>query len=148
MAWRGIEPIPKVRKPTSAPEPRWPSDIDCPACGHAESYVSDSRGSKTGKYIRRRRECVACKHRFTSKERLETPPTEHHIAILIEFVKGRAAAERREMHEETKAAERVKTSRLPPTEITGMVELYTQQARRHEHSATLFDAILVLLADM
>lgn len=43
----------------------------CPFCGHAESKVVDSRSSKEGDSIRRRRECLACERRYTTYERIE-----------------------------------------------------------------------------
>lgn len=43
----------------------------CPYCGHLEDRVVDSRQSKDGTSIRRRRECEACAARFTSYERIE-----------------------------------------------------------------------------
>ncbi|MCJ7565788.1 MAG: transcriptional regulator NrdR [Candidatus Aminicenantes bacterium] len=46
----------------------------CPFCGHVESKVIDSRGSKKGVSIRRRRECLACKRRFTTYEKIEEIP--------------------------------------------------------------------------
>lgn len=41
------------------------------ACGHLDSKVVDSRQSDDGGAIRRRRECLACGHRFTTFERPE-----------------------------------------------------------------------------
>jgi transcriptional repressor NrdR len=43
----------------------------CPKCGGIEDKVVDSRLSKDGKSIRRRRECVSCGHRFTTYEEVE-----------------------------------------------------------------------------
>lgn len=43
----------------------------CPACGEVDSKVVDSRQSDDGSTIRRRRECLACRQRFTTFERLE-----------------------------------------------------------------------------
>ncbi len=43
----------------------------CPFCGHLEDKVVDSRVSKDGNVIRRRRECADCERRFTSYERIE-----------------------------------------------------------------------------
>ncbi len=48
--------------------------MKCPFCNHSESKVIDSRESKKGLSIRRRRECVACKRRFTTYERIEEIP--------------------------------------------------------------------------
>lgn len=47
--------------------------MKCPHCHHCESKVVESRDVATGESIRRRRECLACGHRFTTYERLERP---------------------------------------------------------------------------
>ncbi len=46
----------------------------CPFCGHIEDKVVDSRESREGDSIRRRRECLSCARRFTSYERVEEVP--------------------------------------------------------------------------
>lgn len=43
----------------------------CPFCKDPENKVIDSRESHEGSVIRRRRECLACKRRFTTYERVE-----------------------------------------------------------------------------
>lgn len=43
----------------------------CPYCGFDESNVLESRDALEGKATRRRRECVKCKKRFTTYERVE-----------------------------------------------------------------------------
>jgi transcriptional repressor NrdR len=43
----------------------------CPKCGKTEDKVIDSRASREGATIRRRRECLACGHRFTTYEEIE-----------------------------------------------------------------------------
>jgi|SRR5665647_2141523 transcriptional repressor NrdR len=48
--------------------------VRCPFCQEADSRVIDSRACEDGLSIRRRRECVACKRRFTSYERVEERP--------------------------------------------------------------------------
>lgn len=45
--------------------------MKCPFCGTIEDKVIDSRTSKEGDSIRRRRECLKCGKRFTSYERVE-----------------------------------------------------------------------------
>ena len=45
--------------------------MKCPFCGHAENKVIDSRISKDGKAVRRRRECLNCSKRFTTYEYVE-----------------------------------------------------------------------------
>ena len=46
----------------------------CPFCGSTEDRVVDSRESRDGDAIRRRRECLGCGRRFTSYERVEEIP--------------------------------------------------------------------------
>ncbi|HEV8225023.1 MAG TPA: transcriptional regulator NrdR, partial [Rubrobacteraceae bacterium] len=48
--------------------------MKCPFCSHLEDKVVDSRESKEGEVIRRRRECLACAKRFTSYERIDQIP--------------------------------------------------------------------------
>lgn len=43
----------------------------CPFCNHTDGKVVDSRASKEGDAIRRRRECLKCGRRFTTYERIE-----------------------------------------------------------------------------
>ena len=45
----------------------------CPFCGNPEDRVVDSRESREGDVIRRRRECTRCDRRFTSYEKIELP---------------------------------------------------------------------------
>jgi transcriptional repressor NrdR len=45
----------------------------CPKCGFQEDKVIDSRASREGSAIRRRRECLSCAHRFTTYEQVEKP---------------------------------------------------------------------------
>ncbi|MFQ5863653.1 MAG: transcriptional regulator NrdR [bacterium] len=46
----------------------------CPYCKYEDSKVIDSRASNEGRVIRRRRECLRCKRRFTTKEHVEETP--------------------------------------------------------------------------
>lgn len=46
----------------------------CPFCNHPEDKVIDSRESKEGESIRRRRECLKCARRFTTYERIDEIP--------------------------------------------------------------------------
>ena len=43
----------------------------CPFCQHADDRVVDSREGDGGELIRRRRECLSCKRRFTTYERID-----------------------------------------------------------------------------
>jgi transcriptional repressor NrdR len=48
--------------------------MKCPYCGFPESKVVDSRPAEEGASIRRRRECLSCKKRFTTYEVVERLP--------------------------------------------------------------------------
>ncbi|RMG45470.1 MAG: transcriptional repressor NrdR [Acidobacteria bacterium] len=48
--------------------------MKCPYCGENRDRVVDSRESRGGTAIRRRRECTACGRRYTSYERIEDVP--------------------------------------------------------------------------
>jgi transcriptional repressor NrdR len=52
--------------------------VKCPFCSHLEDKVVDSRESKEGEVIRRRRECLGCSKRFTSYERIDQIP---HLVV-------------------------------------------------------------------
>ena len=43
----------------------------CPKCGNQNDKVIDSRASRDGTAIRRRRECLGCTHRYTTYEQIE-----------------------------------------------------------------------------
>src|SRR5208283_2966293 len=43
----------------------------CPKCGNQDDKVIDSRASREGLTIRRRRQCLQCNHRFTTYEEIE-----------------------------------------------------------------------------
>src|ERR1700731_241803 len=48
--------------------------MTCPFCSHRQDKVIDSRESKDGDVIRRRRECLKCERRFTTYERSDEIP--------------------------------------------------------------------------
>ena len=55
----------------------------CPFCAHLEDKVVDSRTGRGGEVIRRRRECLECRRRFTTYEQVE------EILPIIEKKDGR-----------------------------------------------------------
>lgn len=64
-------------------EPRIYS-IQCPKCGSGASTVRDSRLRTSNNSIRRRRECMSCKYRYTTREAIinehpERPPTDDEL---------------------------------------------------------------------
>ena len=48
--------------------------MNCPFCSHKEDRVVDSRESREGDVIRRRRHCLKCDRRFTTYERIDEVP--------------------------------------------------------------------------
>ena len=48
--------------------------MKCPYCGDMDNKVIDSRMTKEGNTVRRRRECIVCARRFTTYERVEQLP--------------------------------------------------------------------------
>lgn len=66
----------------------------CPACGYGVSAVKDSRPQDGGRYIRRRRQCLACPERFTTYEVLaphKAPKPNLEALRIIRYVIRRAA---------------------------------------------------------
>lgn len=57
--------------------------MKCPFCNTDEDKVVDSRTTKDGSAIRRRRECLKCEKRFTTYERVE------HVALMVAKKDGR-----------------------------------------------------------
>src|SRR5260221_13897744 len=57
--------------------------MKCPFCAFLEDKVVDSRESREGDAIRRRRECLKCERRFTSYERID------HIPYMVIKKDGR-----------------------------------------------------------
>ncbi|RPI08822.1 MAG: transcriptional repressor NrdR [Acidobacteriales bacterium] len=48
--------------------------MNCPFCGHKQDRVVDSRESREADVVRRRRQCLKCKRRFTTYERIDEVP--------------------------------------------------------------------------
>ena len=63
--------------------------MKCPTCGALENKVIDSRLTKEGDIIRRRRECAKCQRRFTTYERIE-----ENLPLVIKKNGGRQAFSR------------------------------------------------------
>lgn len=62
----------------------------CPNCDHQEDRVIDSRSTKEGRAIRRRRECIGCGQRFTTYEYVE------NASVVVVKRDGRREAYSRE----------------------------------------------------
>lgn len=66
--------------------------MKCPYCFYGESRVIDSRPTDEGEKIRRRRECLQCRKRFTTYEVVETTPI-----MVVKKDKTREAFDRNKM---------------------------------------------------
>ena len=104
--------------------------MKCPFCAHLEDRVVDSRESREGDVIRRRRECLKCERRFTSYERID------EIPYMVVKKDGRREPFEREkvLQGIMKACER---RPIPMVKIEGLVnavEKYVQESRERERS--------------
>ena len=95
----------------------------CPFCGANDDRVVDSRESRNGRTIRRRRECIACSRRFTSYEQIEDIPymVVKQDGSREEFDRNKLLAGLR------KACEK---RPVPPTRLDEIVE--TIESRLHD----------------
>ena len=64
----------------------------CPYCNVDNSKVIDSRLKSEGRVVRRRRECISCKRRFTTKEYVEETPI-----LVVKCDQGREAFNREKL---------------------------------------------------
>lgn len=75
--WSAPRSLPAERIATRTEGPGGPlasAFVRCPSCAKPDDKVVDSRTADDGSAIRRRRECLACGHRFTTFERIEETP--------------------------------------------------------------------------
>jgi transcriptional repressor NrdR len=61
--------------------------MQCPNCQHTDSRVLESRSSENGQSIRRRRECLQCKYRFTTYEKTGIPPS--RLEAIVNDIESR-----------------------------------------------------------
>lgn len=102
--------------------------MKCPYCAILENKVIDSRLSKDGRTIRRRRECLGCDRRFTTYEKLE------EILPLVVKKDGRREAFNREKIIEgmKKACQKRLVSITQIDEFVDSLELYFQELGKKE----------------
>ena len=104
--------------------------MKCPFCGHMEDKVVDSRESREGDVIRRRRECLKCERRFTSYERID------EIPYMV--VKKDGTREPFQREKVLSGVLRATEKRpIPMTKIEALVnsvEKYVQESRERERS--------------
>ena len=105
--------------------------MKCPFCGHLRDKVVDSRESKEGEAIRRRRQCLDCNRRFTSYERID------EIPYMVVKKDGRRERFEREkvLSGLRRACERRPVSMIQLEAIADKVELLAQESPVREATA-------------
>jgi transcriptional repressor NrdR len=87
----------------------------CPKCSCQDDKVIDSRGSREGSTIRRRRECLKCSHRFTTYEEIE-----HEGLMVIKRDGRREEFSKEKLHSGVKKA--CQKRPISPQAIEDLVE--------------------------
>ena len=117
----------------------------CPYCQHGESKVIDSRDAQDGEVIRRRRECLNCGRRFTTRERVE------EVLPLIVKKDGRREAFDREklISGLKKACQKRPVSMDAMERIVAEVERELQESGEKEVPASFIgERVMVALKDL
>lgn len=119
--------------------------MKCPFCSHTENKVIDSRLSKDGAIIRRRRECNDCGRRFTTYERIEE--------ILPQVVKSDGRREPFERQKILRALRVVSEKRPVPEstleELVDDLEKQLQETGEKEvESSVIAEEILIRLSEL
>lgn len=111
----------------------------CPFCGHRRDKVIDSRQSKEGDVIRRRRQCLACERRFTTYERIDEIPY-----MVIKKDGRREKFERQKVLAGLlKACEKRPVSMAKLAEIVNEVEARLMESPEREISTTEIGELLM-----
>ena len=106
--------------------------MTCPFCNHREDKVIDSRESKEGDVIRRRRECLKCERRFTTYERSDDIPF-----MVVKRDGRREKFERQKVHEGLlKACQKRPVGVAKLAEVVDAVETKLAESPDREISTT------------
>ncbi len=102
--------------------------MKCPYCGVVDNKVIDSRLSKDGRAIRRRRECIECSRRFTTYEKIED------VTLMVVKKDGRREPFSREkiVAGIRKACQKRPVSVTKIEEFVDSLELYFQDLGKKE----------------
>jgi len=102
--------------------------MKCPYCGYLKDRVVDSRESRNGDSIRRRRQCLQCSRRFTSYERIDDIPY-----MVVKKDGGREKFDRNKMLSGLlKACEKRPVSLLQLEKVVDRVEQRVQESPERE----------------
>ncbi len=103
----------------------------CPNCQHKESRVLESRSTEAKQSIRRRRECLNCKYRFTTYERIELVPV-----TIIKRDSSRESFDRSKLLRGIlRACEKTQVSHQTIESIVDEIEATLQQSTSREFSS-------------
>ncbi len=111
----------------------------CPFCAHLEDKVVDSRESKEGDSIRRRRECIQCGRRFTSYERIDEIP----YLVVKKDGKREAFDRNKIMSGLLRACEKRPISATQLESIVDSVEKYVQESTDRERQTSDIGKIIM-----
>jgi transcriptional repressor NrdR len=113
--------------------------MKCPFCGHLQDKVVDSRESKEGDAIRRRRQCLECKRRFTSYERIDEIPY-----MVVKKDGRRERFERQKVLTGVlKACEKRPVSMIQLEAIADKAEVMVQDSSEREISTTVLGEMIM-----
>ncbi len=114
----------------------------CTFCQHTDSRVLESRSAEGGQSIRRRRECLKCKRRFTTYERIEFVP----VTVVKRDGQRESFDRSKLLRGVVRACEK---TGVQPERIEAMVDeieaQLQQQAAREVTSAEIGEMVLQLL---
>jgi transcriptional repressor NrdR len=100
----------------------------CPFCHHQDDRVVDSRTSREGRAVRRRRECLRCGRRFTTYEYIE------ERTLVVQKRDGETEAyDRRKLMHSIQVA--VAKRPISPSEVEALVEGIERELDRREDGA-------------
>ena len=106
--------------------------MQCPFCQHTNSRVLESRSTEAGQSIRRRRECLQCKHRFTTYERIEFVP----ITVIKQDGKRESFDRSKLLRGMVRACEKTDISHPRLETIVDEIEVQLQQRPEREVTST------------
>ncbi len=113
--------------------------MKCPFCGHMEDKVVDSRESREGDVIRRRRECLKCDRRFTSYERIDEIP---YMVVKKDGTREPFAREK-VLAGVMKACEKRPIQMTKIEALVNQVEKYVQESRERERSTEKIGEVIM-----
>jgi transcriptional repressor NrdR len=113
--------------------------VKCPFCSHVEDKVIDSREARTGELIRRRRECLKCRRRFTTYERIDEIPY-----MVIKKDGRRERFDRQKILQGLlKACEKRPVATAKLEAIVEEVERFVHEAKERERNTTEVGGLLM-----